>query len=351
VSMTRSDIAAHLKHMGDVMNMKAIIRAVIHSTTLNISVAVDIPHLLSPSILSLYGKIRLIQQNIRAAIYPVFSKFSRAQQDRHGLNLAIVGDLELLKSDIEGAPIPDDLKASLVAELSSITILKDGQGLPTNSKYQHLTNGYVDQVNAVIRSAGSLNGLLGLSLGEFSLACVTDHLLSLLRKAGLCKFHLQNLLVAIGASKPDGRADTPTGNTDQQNATYGATGGEVAGYALCVGLAAATSTEEAIPEVCPEAGSAGAMGGTIVGANMNNLVSGASHPDTYVNTTVAVLTTPPDVPAQLSSVCGSISEAFTSPPPPPYVPLPMPYVPTPLPPFSWPPPPPAPSWPPAPWHW
>jgi len=323
VSMTRSDIAAHLKHLGDVMNMKSIIRAVIHSTTLNISVAVDIPHLLSPSILTLYGKIRLIQQNIRAAIYPVFSKFSRAKQDRRGLNLVILGDLELLKSDIEGASatlIPDDLKASLATELSSITILKNGYGLPANSKYQYITYGYVDQVNAVIQSAGSLNGLLGLSLGEFSLACVTNHLLSLLRKAGLCKFHFQNLLVAIGASKPDGRADTPTGNTDQQNAAYGSTGGEVAGYGLCVGAAVATDTEEAIEELCPEAGAAGAMGGTIVGANMNNIVSGASHPDTYVNTTVAVVTTPPEVPAQLSSVCGSISEAFSNPPPPPSLP-------------------------------
>jgi hypothetical protein len=313
VSMTRSDISMQLSHIGVVKKMKAIITAVVHSTTLNTSVSVDIPHLLTTPTLTLYGKIKIIQRNIRAAINPVFSKLSKATQDLIGLNLAVVGDLEFLKSDIEGSTLEADLKASLLSKLPTITLLKNGFGLPVNTAYQPDTYQLIDEVNAFIQTAPSLNGMLGLSLGDQHLACITNELLSLLHKAGMCKFQLENILVVVGASIPSitsGRADTPTGSTDQENAAYGSTGGTVAGMAICA-TGATLAAQPEFYELCPEAGTAGGLLGGLIGANMNNIVSGASDPNTYLNTTVAVYTAPPEVPQPVTSVCNSISSCFS----------------------------------------
>ena len=254
VSLTWNEIAKYFEKQ---FFIKATfnISIILHSNILDTSIVLQLPCIVE---MSLKQKIANLKNNLRVAFQPIYDSFSPIDKLKNNYMIALIGEEETFKTDIEVSPLLTAEQKTKILESQS-RIIRLSRGLLPGTPFEPETRMILESLNEQVASEVNLKGIGGRILGLHEVVLVTIKDYVELKRAGYGLIWRHSLF-AFGAS------------SDVTNALVGASEG-------CLdGAVAVVPSDLVDPETAELNEAVGCGAGAVVGGtNVGNVVGSVTN--------------------------------------------------------------------------
>jgi hypothetical protein len=167
VSLTWNEIA---KYFAKQFFIKATfnISIILHSNILDTSIVLQLPCIVE---MSLKQKIANLKNNLRVAFQPIYDSFSPIDKLKKNYIIALVGDEETFKTDIEVSPLLTTEQKTKILESRS-RIIRLSRGLLPGTPFEPETRMILKSLNEQVASEVNLKGVGGMILGPHEVVLI-----------------------------------------------------------------------------------------------------------------------------------------------------------------------------------
>jgi uncharacterized protein (UPF0254 family) len=249
VCLTRNEIAKYYEKQ---FFIKATlnISIILHSNILDTTIVLQLPCIVE---MSLKQKISILRNNLRVAFQPIYDSFSPIDKLKNNYMIALIGEEETFKTDIEVSPLLTAEQKTKILESQS-RIIRLSRGLLPGTPFEPETRMILESLNEQVASEVNLKGIGGRILGLHEVVLVTIKDYVEFKRAGYGLIWRHSLF-AFGAS------------SDVTTALVGA------GEGCLDGAVAVVPTDLVDPETAELNEAVGcAAGATVGGTNVGNVV-------------------------------------------------------------------------------